>query len=129
MWHKSSLLSRLARQGCAVICRRLSAGQHGVSTGSGSNRVPSTPRSRCRYEDPVATAPSTDLVIELSRHQRAPLNQYGFLLQFLRLIVSGESVDDLIERAVHDQVELVDRQTDAMICDAIFFEVIGADFF
>ena len=58
-----------------------------------------------------------------------PLNQNGFLLQLLGLVVRGKSVDDLIERAIHHQVELMNRQTDAVIGDAIFFEVVSADFF
>lgn len=58
-----------------------------------------------------------------------PLNQHCFLLQLLGLVMRGESVDDLIERAVHHQIKLVNRQADPVIRDAILFEVIGTNFF
>ena len=57
------------------------------------------------------------------------LSCYGFFLQFFSLIVSCERVDEWIERSVHYLIELMNGETDAMIGDAVFFEVIGADFF
>ena len=52
-----------------------------------------------------------------------------FRLQFLRLIVCDEGVDEIIELAFHDEMELVDGEADAMVGDAILFEVVSADFF
>jgi len=46
------------------------AGQHGVSTGSGSDRV-SLAISGMSHNDPVATAPGTDLILKVG-HYKAP---------------------------------------------------------
>src|SRR5258706_3625964 len=41
-------------------------GRHGVSTGSGSDRVANLPTIQDRdHENPVATAPGTDLILKL----------------------------------------------------------------
>ena len=61
--------------------------------------------------------------------QAARLDSYQLVFQFLSLVVSDQGVDNLIERAVHNQVELMQRKADAMIADAVLFEVVSADFF
>jgi len=43
------------------------SGQHGVSTGSGSDRV-SVAISGTSHNDPVATAPGTDLILKLGHY-------------------------------------------------------------
>src|SRR5579862_2456473 len=50
-----------------------------------------------------------------------------FLLQFLGLVVGDERVDDGLEFAVHYVGELVDRETDTVVGDAVLREVVGAD--
>ena len=60
----------------------------------------------------------------LSGHRRK-----GFLFQLLGLIVRGERIDNRIEGAVHHLIELMNRQADAVIADAILFEVVSANFF
>jgi hypothetical protein len=40
--------------------------------------------------------------------------------------VGDERVDDFVERAVHDEVELVDGEADAVVGDAVLLEVVGA---
>src|ERR1043166_6515605 len=50
-------------------------------------------------------------------------------LQLLGLVVRDEGVDDLVERALHDEVELVDGEADAVVGDAVLFEVVGANLF
>ena len=80
---------------------------------------------------PPATVGGSDLPADEPRSQQAVayLNQYGFFLELLGLVVSGETVDDLIEGAVHDEVELMNRESDSMIGDPVVFEVIGTDLF
>ena len=50
-------------------------------------------------------------------------------LESFGLEVRGERVEDFAEIAVHDEVEPVQRQTDAVIGDAILGIVVGADLF
>jgi len=47
------------------------------------------------------------------------LRRYAFLFQFFGLVIGGERVDDGIEAAIHHDVELMQRQADAVIGDAI----------
>jgi len=60
-------------------------------------------------------------------HRTCNLRGDGFGLQLLRLIVCDERVDEWVEIAFHHEVELVNRQADAVISDAVLFEVVGAD--
>jgi hypothetical protein len=43
--------------------------------------------------------------------------------------VRPQSIDKLIELTFHDEIELMDRHADAMIGDAILFEIISPDLF
>jgi hypothetical protein len=52
----------------------------------------------------------------------------GVLPEFFSLVVSGKGVDDLIEAALHDQIELVEGESDAVVGDAVLGEVVGANF-
>ncbi len=54
----------LTGRSSALICSRTVRGRHGVSTGSGSDRV-SLAISGTSHNDPVATAPGTDLMLKL----------------------------------------------------------------
>ena len=47
-------------------------------------------------------------------------------MQFLGLLTGGEGVDDVVQIAVHDLVEIVYRQADPVVGAAILREVIGA---
>src|SRR5262245_25733385 len=49
------------------------------------------------------------------------------VLQLLRLVVCGESVDELAEVAVQDLGQPVRREVDAVIGDAVLREIIGTD--
>ena len=53
----------------------------------------------CQEPDP----PYFETTPPLDSDQR----RFGFFPQLLSLIVSCESVDDLIERAIHDEIQLV----------------------
>src|SRR5947207_528808 len=57
------------------------------------------------------------------------LSRYRSSVEFLRLIVGTEGVNEFIELAVEHKIELVYGQADAMIGDAILFEIISADLF
>jgi enterochelin esterase family protein len=49
-----------------VVCTSVSNGRHGVSTGSGSDRVAAARNNRDRQDSyPVATAPGTDLILKI----------------------------------------------------------------
>ena len=47
-------------------------------------------------------------------------------MQFLGLLTGGEGVDDVVQIAVHDLVEIVYRQADPVVGAAVLREVIGA---
>ena len=47
--------------------------------------------------------------------------------QLLRALVRHQRVDDLVELTGEHAVELVERQSDAMVGDAVLLEVVGAD--
>src|SRR5690606_12051258 len=47
--------------------------------------------------------------------------------QKLRLMIGNQRVDDLVELAFHDPVELVQREVDAMVRHPALGEVVGAD--
>src|SRR5712671_3579016 len=52
-----------------------------------------------------------------------------FFFQLLSLVVSGEPFDNRVERSVHDLIQLMNSQADAVVANAVLFEVISADFF
>src|SRR5439155_21304903 len=49
------------------------------------------------------------------------------LLDLLGLVVGGEAVDDLVDLAVQDLLQAVDREADAVVGDAALLEVVRAD--
>ena len=49
------------------------------------------------------------------------------IFQLFCLVGSGKGVDDLVDTAIHDSVDLVQGQTDTMVCDTTLREIIGAD--
>src|SRR5262245_30055659 len=52
---------------------------------------------------------------------------FGERGELLGLVLGGERVEDLVQLAVHDAVDLVEREVDAVIGDAALREVVGAD--
>src|SRR5512145_2811157 len=78
-----------------------------ASGGSSGPRGPS-PALRSR-----GIAPSS----ALARHRR----------ELLRLVLARERVEDLVEVAVHDRVDAVEREVDPVVGDAALREVVGAD--
>ena len=60
---------------------------------------------------------------------RYPLNNGGgFLLQLFSLIVRDERFDQRLDFAVHDGIELVDSEADAVVGESVLREIVGADF-
>src|SRR5664279_6204181 len=52
---------------------------------------------------------------------------FRLLLHLFALVVSDEGVEDGVHLALHDEIELMQRQPDAVIADAILREVVSAD--
>src|SRR5664280_2829623 len=53
---------------------------------------------------------------------------FPLLSHFFALVVGDQGIEDGIHFALHHEIELMERQADAVIADAILREVIGADF-
>src|SRR5215468_5026740 len=51
----------------------------------------------------------------------------GLLLQLLGLIVRDQRLDQRLDLAVHDLIELVDRKPDTVIGEPVLREIVGAD--
>jgi hypothetical protein len=71
--------------GSALICNGTVSGQHGVSTGSGSDRV-SLAISDTSRNDPVVTAPGTDLILKSGHYRNVILVQCDCGKRILRVI-------------------------------------------
>src|ERR1039457_1359306 len=52
---------------------------------------------------------------------------FRLLLHLFALVVSDQRVEDSVHLALHHEIELVERQADAVIAHAILREVVGAD--
>src|SRR5688572_31952037 len=52
---------------------------------------------------------------------------FGKTCQLLGLVLGGERVDDLVDLAVHDALDLVEREVDAVVGDPALRKVVGAD--
>ena len=52
-----------------------------------------------------------------------------FSFQLFGLVVRDERVDEFVNVAFHEEVELMEGQTNAVIGDAVIFEVVSANFF
>src|SRR6185295_3402862 len=52
---------------------------------------------------------------------------FRLLFHFLALVMSNERVEDRVHLAFHHEIELMERETDAVIAHAILREVVGAD--
>src|SRR5450756_12963 len=53
---------------------------------------------------------------------------FRLLLHFFALVMCDQRVEDGIHFALHHEIELMERQADAVIAHAILREVVGADF-
>src|SRR5579863_7495699 len=78
--------------------------------------------SRPRSSDPCSRA--VRMVIATSN-----LRGGAFFLELLGLIVRGQGLEDLVEFALHHKIQLVERESDAVIGQAVLAKVISADFF
>ena len=75
----------------------------------------------------MAASSSSSRALEQRRlhgHDARPL-PLPLSLQFA--VVSGERFDDRVQLAVHHEIQLMQREPDAVIGDAILREVVGAD--
>ena len=52
---------------------------------------------------------------------------FGELRQLLGRVLGGERADDVIQFPVHDALDLVEREVDAVVGDAALRKVVGAD--
>src|ERR1035438_5208079 len=52
----------------------------------------------------------------------------SLLLHLFALVVSDQGVEDGVHFALHHEIELMERQADAVIAHAILREIVGADF-
>src|SRR5687767_405838 len=59
----------------------------------------------------------------------ACLRRNRFVLEFFSLIVCGECLDEFVDVAFHHQIQLMNGETDAVIGDAVFLEVVSANLF
>src|ERR1043165_23251 len=55
------------------------------------------------------------------------LSRDSFGFQLLSLIVRDQRIDERVEVALHHEIELVNGQTNAVITDAVLFEVVSAN--
>ena len=53
----------------------------------------------------------------------------GFAFELLVLEVGDECVNNGLQAAFHDEVELVEGKADAVVCEAVLGEVVGANLF
>src|ERR1017187_1059776 len=53
---------------------------------------------------------------------------FRLLLHLFALVVGDQRVEDGVHFALHHEIELMERQADAVIAHAILREVVGADF-
>ena len=60
---------------------------------------------------------------------RKRLHSNRFFFQLFGLVVCRQRLDYRSEPTIHHDVELMECQPDAVIGDAVFFEVVGANFF
>ena len=52
-----------------------------------------------------------------------------FIQQFFFIVIRQQGIDDIIELAFHDAVELIDAQTDPMVGYTVLRIVVGTDLF
>src|SRR4029077_2608368 len=50
------------------------------------------------------------------------------LLELFGLVIRGERFENGVELSIHNEIQLMERQADAVIGDAVLREVVGANF-
>src|SRR5579862_7341676 len=65
----------------------------------------------------------------LRAHHEALDHAGRFLLQLLRLVVRGERFDQRLQLSIHHRFELMQRESDAMVGDAVLRKIVGANLF
>src|SRR5580765_5386714 len=89
------------------------------STSAVSRGTATPPSSRMRA--PCCNAVCTVMVRSVDR------SLFRLLFHFLALVVGDERVEDRVHFAFHHEIELMEREADAVIAYAILREVVCAD--
>ena len=89
---------------------------------------------RSEVEESLTVVVCSAALVRLIRDFSTALEMTGGLcgggfFQTLRHIRRLQGVNHLFEIAFHDAVEIIERQTDAVIGDAVLRKIVGADFF
>src|SRR5208283_169625 len=90
-----------------------------TSAASRGAAMPASSNRRVPWSNAVCT------VMRASDHHTL----LGLLLQFFGLVIGGEGVEDGIHLTLHHEIQLMQREADAVIRDAVLREVVGADLF
>ena len=101
---------RVAQQALAARARRMGEQQPGFARAA----------TRCRR--PPSAARRRRAAACADRHRLSLLRR-----QPRRLVLGGQRVDDLVEVALHDPVDIVEREVDAVVGDPALREIVGAD--
>src|ERR1035437_4908786 len=94
------------------------AGESSTSAVSRGTAIPASSRMRAPCRNAVCTV--------IARLDDRSL--FRLLLHFFALVMRDQRVEDGIHFALHHEIELIERQADAVIAHAILREVVGADF-
>src|SRR5258706_2364989 len=95
-----------------------------TSAVSGAAAMPASSSSRTPWSSAVCT------VMAVSVHRRNTLIDWLHvgLLELFGLVIRGERIENGVELAIHHEIQLMERQADAVIRDAVLREVVGANF-
>ena len=66
-------------------------------------------------------------VVKGAKRRRVGLGGIGAALHALEVVLRGESLYERSDPAIEHAVDVVDREPDAVICDAALGEVVGPD--
>src|SRR6266571_5440527 len=69
-------------------------------------------------------------VMAVSVHRRNTLIDWlrVGLLELFGLVIRGERIENGVELAIHHEIQLMERQADAVVRDPVLREVVGANF-
>src|SRR5690625_5879306 len=85
-------------------------------------------RSRSESARPIRTVPTSTPSTRPVEDMVILCGGCAFdLLEQKRLVAGGERVDDAFEFAVHHVIEVIEREVDAVIGEAVLREVIGSN--
>src|SRR5437764_1172652 len=95
-----------------------------------SKRSPANGDSHCPWMNSTSSPKRTAFLFATTSAAalaRPSSRFFGELGELLGLLLGGERVDEVVELAVHDAVDLVQGEIDAVVGDAALREVVGAD--